>query len=443
MSRFYHEMVNYARIVAMDNNKGGQSSAMPGWNAWAAAGDKAGRETNAKQQGFTGAQISARMQQKTVTDLARKKLLEAYKTTQAQEQAQEQERKEPTKASPRPQATSRDWQKYHSAWQNYYQKYYSEYYGKAAREYVAREKMKIERAQIEKERKEKQSAYMPPTVADATLTNESQEVQDDFREKIRKKAEKRASKIKRSRHFIPLLIGGLILLIGVCFQYNQVIASHIVAYMSPGNTEVNEITAIDPTLSIKTHDKPYLMIPKLNIEVPVIFGTKNDVKSMNIAMDNGVAHFSTPGASSVPGQIGNFVISGHSAGNIYQQSNYKFIFSGLTRMQMGDLVYMDYNNTRYAYKVTGTKTVKPTDVASLRKIANDNQGKPMITLITCVPLGTSRERLLVYGEQIAPSYENAPTTNPDEDKEDEGEAEMPANHDSPLEGFWKWLTGQN
>ena len=426
--------MNYARIRAMDNKNGGQGSAMPSWNAWAAAAKNKPAQSVSQSSGLTEAQLSARRQQQTVTDLARKKLLEAYRTTQ------EQEYKEPTKASPTPQATSHDWQKYHSAWQNYYQKYYGEYYGKAAREYVAREKMKMERDQIERERKEKQTAYTPPVM---TAMAESEEVQNDLRAKIRRKAEERASKIRRSRHFIPLIIGGVILLLGICFQYNQVIASHIVAYMSPGNSEVNEITAIDPTLSIKTHEKPYLMIPKLNIEVPVIFGAKNDVNSMNIAMDSGVANFSVPGASAKPGEIGNFVISGHSAGNIYQQSNYKFIFSGLTRMKQGDLIYMDYNNTRYTYKVTGTRTVKPTDVASLRKIAKDNEGKPMITLITCVPLGTSRERLLVYGEQISPSYENAVTPNPEEDTEDDGKAQMPANHDSPLEGFWKWLTGQS
>ena len=436
MFRFYHENAKYARIRAMDNSKGGQGSSMPSWNAWAAAGSSA--QKDAKPKGLTGAQISARMQQKTVTDLARKKLLDAYKTTQGGESA---DVKKETKTSPAPQATSQDWRKYHSAWQSYYQKYYGEYYGNAAREYVAREKMRMERAQLERERKEKQAAYTPPMAPIATA--ESQEVQDDFREKIRKKAEKRASAIKRSRHFIPLLIGSIILLIGICFQYNQVIASHIVAYISPGNTEVNEITEIDPTLSIKTHDKPYLMIPKLNIEVPVIFGAKNDVNSMNIAMDNGVANFSVPGAAAMPGEIGNFVISGHSAGNIYQQSNYKFIFSGLTRMKDGDLMYMDYSGVRYTYKVTGTKTVKPIDVASLRQIAKDNEGKPMMTLITCVPLGTSRERLLVYGEQISPSYESAPSQNPNEPTDDDGKTEMPANHDSPLEGVWKWLTGQS
>ena len=105
-------------------------------------------------------------------------------------------------------------------------------------------------------------------------------------------------------------------------------------------------------------------------------------------------------------------------------------------------MYVDYNGVRYAYKMTGAKTVKPTDVAALRAIASENEGKPMITLITCVPLGTSRERLLVYGEQISPTYENAPSQRPDDGEGDDGKMEMPANHDSPLEGIWKWLTGQ-
>ncbi len=429
-------MGDYARMSLMDNKNGGQGGgAMPSWNAWAAVAKNKTVQDVSQSAELTEAQLRARRQQQTVTDLARKKLLEAYKTTQNQGQG------EPKKVSSAPKATSSDWRKYHSAWQNYYQKYYGEYYGKVAREYVAREKMKMEREQIERERKEKQVAQI--SSAEVTAVAETEKVQNDFRAKIRRKAEERASKMRRSRHFIPLIIGGVILLLGICFQYNQVIVSHIVAYMSPGNSEVNEITEIDPTLSIKPHDKPYLMIPKLNIEVPVIFGAKNDVNSMNIAMDNGVANFSVPGASAKPGEIGNFVISGHSAGNIYQQSNYKFIFSGLTRMKQGDLVYVDYGGVRYAYKVTGTKTVKPTDVASLRKIANDNDGKPMITLITCVPLGTSRERLLVYGEQVSPSYENAITPNPEGEAEDDGKTEMPANHDSPLESLWKWLTGQS
>ena len=66
----------------------------------------------------------------------------------------------------------------------------------------------------------------------------------------------------------------------------------------------------------------------------------------------------------------------------------------------------------------------------------------MITLITCTPLGTSKYRLLVYGEQIHPSYDNAPSADEPTDDDNTEEQTMPKNDDSPFVQFWKWLTGQ-
>lgn len=383
---------------------------------------------------------SASRQQMTATELARKRVLEAY-------QHRAQDYRAPTENSPAPQIKQEDWKKYHSAWQDYYQKYYGEYYGKAAREYVARERLRLERQMMDKQRKEQEDAASKvpekPKEIIHTVTEESQEVQNDFKSKIQSKAQERAKKVRKSKHFIPLTVGLVILIGGLLLQYNQVIAANIVAYVSPGNSEVTEITEIDPTVAIAVHENPTLMIPKLNVEVPITFGSQTDVKSMNVAMANGVANFSVKGASARPGEIGNFVVSGHSAGNVYGTSDYKFIFSGLTRMEAGDKIYVDYNGVRYTYRVQGTKVVEPTDVQSLVQIANDNEGVPMITLITCTPLGTSRYRLLVYAEQINPSYENAITPVPSESEggSDSG-VSMPSNQDTPLEAFWKWLTGQ-
>lgn len=383
---------------------------------------------------------SASRQQMTATELARKRVLEAY-------QHRAQDYCAPTENSPAPQIKQEDWKKYHSAWQDYYQKYYGEYYGKAAREYVARERLRLERQMMDKQRKEQEDAASKvpekPKEIIHTVTEESQEVQNDFKSKIQSKAQERAKKVRKSKHFIPLTVGLVILIGGLLLQYNQVIAANIVAYVSPGNSEVTEITEIDPTVAIAVHENPTLMIPKLNVEVPITFGSQTDVKSMNVAMANGVANFSVKGASARPGEIGNFVVSGHSAGNVYGTSDYKFIFSGLTRMEAGDKIYVDYNGVRYTYRVQGTKVVEPTDVQSLVQIANDNEGVPMITLITCTPLGTSRYRLLVYAEQINPSYENAITPAPSESEggSDSG-VSMPSNQDTPLEAFWKWLTGQ-
>ena len=406
----------------------------------------------------SGGQLSsAQKQQRTAANLARQKVLEAYERQAYQRQAATRPaaakpatpetkkkkrlfgkaaakafrntKKSAAKAAPM-NVRAEDWRKYHSAWQDYYQKYYGDYYQKAARDYVAKERLKIERSAAEKAEKD--------NLAKAAAANEEK----NFKAQIQDKVAKRAKKMRKSRHFIPVIVGLSVLLLGLLFQYNQVIIANAVAFMSPGGSEVNDISAIDPTVSTNVHENPTLMIPKLNVEVPVTFGAKSDVKSMAAAMTNGVAHYSISGASAIPGEIGNFAVSGHSAGNVYETSQYKFIFSGLTRLTNGDLIYMDYNGVRYSYRVTGTNTVDPSDSAALRRIANDNPGKPMITLITCTPLGTSKYRLLVYGEQIHPAIDDktasqAPSTNADSDTQT-----MPKNSDSPLEQFWKWLTGQ-
>ena len=238
------------------------------------------------------------------------------------------------------------------------------------------------------------------------------------------------------------MIGLVVILLGVLFQYNQVIIANAVAYISPSGGAVSEITAIDPTVSSEVGDASLLIIPKLNVEVPITFGSATDQASMNVAMGNGVAQFAISGANALPGEIGNFVVSGHSAGNIYQNSDYKFIFSGLTRLTAGDLIYVNYKGTRYTYTVLGSKTVEPTDVQALVNIAKEYPNKPLITLITCTPLGTSRYRLLVYGEQINPSYDGAASMAPADEEVNAG-VEMPANQPSPLEQFWLWLTGQS
>ncbi len=434
----------------MDNQKGGQSSTPPSWNAWgrAAAVNAAQANKDEKPAATQPQQLtSAQKQQMTATELARKRVLEAYgKQPQTYNAA--------TVQSPAPQINADDWRRYHTAWQNYYQKYYGEYYGKAAQDYVMREKMRMERELVEKARKNggelDVDTILEEKQIDAPVEMEkvqeeqqsSEEIQQTFREKIRKTAEKRAKKHRKARKWIPLTIGCLVLVAGIVVQYNQVIAANIIAYMSPGDSTPNSITALDPTLTIATHDTPYLMIPKLNVEVPVVFGSATDVASMNVAMGNGVANFSVPGASAKPGEIGNFVISGHSAGNVYQNTNYKFIFSGLPRMTEGDLIYMDYNGTRYAYKMIGHTIVDPKDVASLVRIAQANPDKPIITLLTCYPLGTSRQRYIIYAEQISPSYEEASTPSPVEETPPE-DASMPEGDPSPLEQLWNWLTGQS
>ena len=299
-----------------------------------------------------GQMNSSERQRKTASEIARKKVLAAYKHASIS-------------GTP-----SDELKKYHSAWQNYYQKYYSDYYSKAAKDYIVKH--------------QQESA---PAVSAILKTT------------VEEKASDKAYKRRRFKKYRPLMAGAAVALALLFLQYNRLIFAPLAAYVSPGNDVDTSITAIDPTISMNVGDEERSIIPKLNIDVPILFGLPNDSDSVMEGMNHGVVHWSIPGASALPGQIGNLVITGHSAGDIYTSNQYKFIFSGLERLTENDLVYVDYGGIRYTYSVTSLNTVDPSEVS---KLTYETE-KPMLTLITCVPLGTSRYRLLVSAEQISPA----------------------------------------
>ncbi|MBR2989707.1 class E sortase [Candidatus Saccharibacteria bacterium] len=323
-------------------------------------------------------------------------------------------------------------QNYHSAWQNYYQKYYSDYYSKAAKSYIENEKLKAERQKHDKEILE------TPQLATNPTDEEEQSIMDALKQTIRKKATTTAKHSRKLKRLMPIIAGLTVVLIVLFLQYNRLIFAPIAAYVSPGNTTDTGITALDPTITTAVSADNRLMIPKLNVDVPVHFNIANDTDTVNEAMENGVAQFAIPGASALPGEIGNLVITGHSAGDIYSNNQYKFIFSGLERLVNGDLIYIDYKGTRYTYSVTKMETVEPSDVASLVYETT----KPMLTLVTCTPLGTSRYRLLVTAEQISPAPSGAVQAEPQNDADSPYEA-MPENEPTFFERIWNFLTGRS
>ena len=328
--------------------------------------------------------------------------------------------------------TAPDWQKYHSAWQNYYQKYYSEYYAKAAKSYIENEKEKQESGL-------KGAVLENPEQPVNPTDEEEQGIIKTLKTTVKRKALLKAGNSKRFRKFVPLFVGALVVLLILFLQYNRLIFAPIMAYVSPGNSEDTGISAIDPTISTAVGADNRLIIPKLNVDVPVNFGIANDTDTINMAMENGVAQFSIPGASAMPGEIGNLVITGHSAGDIYSNNQYKFIFSGLERLNAGDLVYIDYKGTRYTYSVTKKETVEPSDVGALVY----ETSKPMLTLITCTPLGTSRYRLLVTAEQVNPAPSGATQEHIDDGSVNASSESMPENEPTFFERIWRWLTGQS
>lgn len=354
-------------------------------------------------------QSSEKAQRQTAAEIARRKVLAAY-ADDMQKNMVDSDNAHLKNSSESLKIDQAEWKKYHSEWQNYYQKYYNDYYSRAAHNYIEKEKLKQEREKAEDE-----------------------EIEEKLRRKIRKKATDNAKKMKKSRRLLPFLAGAIVVLFVLFLQYNRLIFAPIMAYVSPGDSPASKIEAIDPTITQSVSADPRLIIPKINVDVPIHFGISlNEVMS---AMNNGVAHYRIAGASAYPGEVGNLVITGHSAGDVYSSNPYKYIFSGLERLENGDLIYVNYNSVRYTYSISKKEVVEPSNVASL--IVNTD--KPILTLVTCTPLGTSRYRLLVTAEQISPDYDGSKIV--DQSVTSVNSQALPSNEPSFFEGVWNWLTG--
>lgn len=302
------------------------------------------------------------------------------------------------------------WKRYHSAWQNYYQQYYEQYYTH----------------QSKKQQAAQPSSYFTNTIEPTTPAAETETVGKDealyeLRQKLLGKVQTSATKIRKSRHFIPIIAALAVVLLFVFIQYNRFFISNVQAYISPGSMDPQNIV-IDPGAEAKVGPEPRLIIPKINVDVPAIYDVGTDNASQMSAMEKGVAQFAIPGANSHPGEIGNTVLSGHSSNDLFDPGDYKFIFSQLEKLQPGDTIYANYKEKRYTYIVTKKEVVKPTEVGKLVYDTN----KPVMTLITCTPLGTALNRLLVTAEQVSPDPSTSATA-PENPAPSSSNAPLPGN----------------
>lgn len=331
-------------------------------------------------------------------DLTRSHIDTIYqKHAEAEAQTQPQPTAEPavTAATSEPEATNPyerthattvttiqpdQWSRYHSAWQEYYQKYYERYYV----------------AQMHQALAANQTARTD-SAAEPNEPLSRREAMSDLKSRLLDKLRHHAGTVRRSKHFVPIVAALSVMLVFLFLQYNRVIFANVQAYISPGNVNPANFI-VDPNTSLTVGPDPKLIIPKINVDVPVIYDTTPDYDSQMAAMQNGVAYFGIPGANSKPGQVGNTVLSGHSSNDIIDKGDYKFIFARLDQIDKGDSIYVNYQGKRYTYTVTKKAVVAPTDVQALVYPTT----KPVLTLITCTPLGTSLNRLLVTAEQVSP-----------------------------------------
>jgi sortase A len=156
-----------------------------------------------------------------------------------------------------------------------------------------------------------------------------------------------------------------------------------------GTTEMLvESTSIEEYLGTVEEIDPILeeLGTKLYIDSIDVEGNVFQGKDSN-SMDKGFWHFPT---SAYPGQRGNAVIIAHRYLNIPPA---KDTFFNLDKVRKGDSIDVKQNGNEYTYIVSDVRIVEKNDISVLQD-TTDHQ----ITLITCTPLWTSHQRLVVIGK---------------------------------------------
>ncbi|GHU07134.1 hypothetical protein FACS189431_1220 [Alphaproteobacteria bacterium] len=277
--------------------------------------------------------------------------------------------------------------KYHNAWQEYYQKYYEHYY----------------LAQLETQKRQIASSAN----TDEPQLSPRQQAVDNLRKDLLRKISSNAEIAMKSRHFKPILAGVIVVIVCAFVQYNQLLSASVHSLVSPG-TEGNTGLIIAGGNNQPINQTPTVLIPKINVKAPIVFGLDNlSESSSQKALEQGVINFPVTGANSIPGQNGNTVILGHSSSDVFTAGNYKFIFVQLNRLTPGDLFYIDYGDKRYTYEVSDKKII----AANQLDVLNLGNTTPYATLVTCDPPGTAWNRLIVTGAQISPNPKTADTGN--------------------------------
>jgi sortase A len=242
------------------------------------------------------------------------------------------------------------------------------------------------------------------------------------------------TKARGHGHFRSLLfgltMGGVAVLILLFSFFNERI---IAPFITPSRSVSNTPIIVDPN-STATGPDPKVIIPKINVEIPVVYDEPSIAEAaIQHALERGVVHYATTPS---PGETGNAVIFGHSSNNILNKGKYKFAFVLLGRLVPGDTFMLQKDGKRFVYRVYDKKIVKPSDLSVLTATAKPST----VTLITCDPPGTSLNRLIVVGEQITPDP-NANVASTAAQPTTAQPAVLPSNSPSLWKRFTSWLAG--
>ncbi|HEL1603674.1 TPA: class C sortase [Streptococcus suis] len=133
-----------------------------------------------------------------------------------------------------------------------------------------------------------------------------------------------------------------------------------------------------------------ISIPKIDVELPIYAGTSEDI------LQRGAGHLE---GSSLPvgGKSTRAVITAHRG---LPQAR---LFTELSKLKKNDVFYITNIKETLAYKVESIQVIEPDEVSAL----SIQEGRDLVTLLSCTPYMINSHRLLVTGHRIAYNDKNA------------------------------------
>jgi sortase A len=132
------------------------------------------------------------------------------------------------------------------------------------------------------------------------------------------------------------------------------------------------------------------------VRIPAV-GIDAEVRSVGFVLLGGQLQYDTPRfeagqytGSADPGQAGNLVIGGHIANR-----GAAAVFSQLPQVKIGDVVEVFSGPAMFRYSITELRVVAPDATAVMARTHDAT-----LTLITCSPDASHRDRVVVVGKLL-------------------------------------------
>ncbi|TDD93875.1 class E sortase [Actinomadura rubrisoli] len=156
------------------------------------------------------------------------------------------------------------------------------------------------------------------------------------------------------------------------------------AHAEPARPAVVTATPAAPSRPAKGEVIGKIGIKRIGLKARVLRGISRG------QLQKGAGHY--PGTA-FPGREGNTVLLGH-------RTTWLAPFRRINELRRGDPIVLRVGRTSYVYKVKATRIIRPTDRRALEAVPFKRESTPhgrYITLITCHPKGSDRQRLVVVG----------------------------------------------